>query len=220
MKRGWFKINLSTALAILICVAAIAWMNSKRRDSFQNKIMIESVGWPLTHYTESVSTVAGPPDVSGIRVIPPRKKIKLYLPMVFNFAICALGLVAVAAMWEKLLERFQHRRFQFHLSTAVVLMIVAGVLLGSNLVPNNELHYDGKTICTWGWPYLFYEGWLDEQGRPASYSGMAYISPDRVHWAPLCINFLCAALFVLTAVTVSEFLGCRRERSRLPEEPQ
>jgi hypothetical protein len=52
--------------------------------------------------------------------------------------------------------------FQFHLSTALVLMVVAGALIGAN-VPHDAIgRKSGLIYVRQGWPYCFYADWHRE----------------------------------------------------------
>jgi len=54
--------------------------------------------------------------------------------------------------------------FQFHLSTAVLMMFVAGVSLWLNLSPQKQLRFidnwdtSGHFIEVWGWPVIILDG--------------------------------------------------------------
>jgi hypothetical protein len=96
-------------------------------------------------------------------------------------------------------EKPKRRFWQIHLSTAIILMFVAGALLWAN-TRRQEVQFATCTVEYYGWPQLAYQKW---QGRmvqnfygnptstPADFEGFA--------WKGLGVNFI-LALAILAAI--------------------
>ncbi|HYG77124.1 MAG TPA: hypothetical protein VEK08_19120 [Planctomycetota bacterium] len=101
------------------------------------------------------------------------------------------------------------RWFQIHLSTAVVLMFVAGGLVCLNLewndvylVPN---YFGFGPLTVWqerGWPFVYWE-------RPSLKAACGV--PDRFYWETLIANVLVVTTALVLTFRLSESLIRRRE---------
>ena len=116
----------------------------------------------------------------------------------------------------------KRRWFQIHLSTAIVLMFVAGGFIGVNLQdreypyltwgtdsgPAKEIRIDS---CP-GWPWRIRSGTRLKGGKTRGKSGYT--------WYPLYVALDAAVALTLTALIglALELVLRRRERSRLPAE--
>ena len=117
----------------------------------------------------------------------------------------------------------QRRFWQIHLSTAVVLMFVAGVIMYANSRSDNvrlvsamgELNAQtGRSEPIWqpyiryGWPLPFYIEWDRSHGPHEGYDASVFIG---IRHSFLCFDIGCwLAIIAATAVT-SEFVIRRRE---------
>jgi hypothetical protein len=98
-------------------------------------------------------------------------------------------------------EKPKRRFFQIHLSTAVVLMFVAGGLMWLNMIQHWILA--GRGPNAYGWPYFFY---ATERIRQPELIGHFYASN-------LLINVVTAFLGLFVVAAISEAV-IRRERGR------
>jgi len=110
---------------------------------------------------------------------------------------------------QHMIDTSKRRFWQIHLSTAVVLMFVAGALLYCNV------RRPSGYLKTYGWPetaYLnrstAYYNW--ETNLPGTHS------VTHFYWGNAAVDVLVAAAILIASVVVCECLVRRRERSRLP----
>ena len=122
----------------------------------------------------------------------------------------------------------KRRWFQFHLSTAIVMMFVAGGLLWANLhhrvVESGSMIWDGPIPGppgSSGW--AMYQRWgygfpfeavgtdLDVQGCPLRKNTLDELSPAW-HWVGLLGNLTIGIVVVLLVGSACEWLIRRRER--------
>ena len=91
--------------------------------------------------------------------------------------------------------------FQVHLSTAIVLMFVAGGLLWANATP--QVEYSGNTPweITYGWPYIFH-------GEPGHIVANV---PRYTFFSNAAIDFGITIVLLIASATVCELLLRRRE---------
>lgn len=111
----------------------------------------------------------------------------------------------------------KRRWFQIHLSTAVALMFVSGVLLWANLVPHKTVLYEGSHdgIKAWslryGWPTPYCSGHYFELPEGPS----SVLSPEpRYSYAKidnLRLNVFCAAVLLAVCAFACESTIRRRE---------
>ncbi len=104
--------------------------------------------------------------------------------------------------------------FQFHLSTAIVVVLMAGGLMGANLLPQSVLEYQGclsdggaYDILGFGWPAYYLYTFGEEK-----------TSTLRVeHWSYLALAIDLAILLILLAGTcfVWEWQVARRKRIKV-----
>jgi hypothetical protein len=98
------------------------------------------------------------------------------------------------------------RWFQFHLSTAIVLMFAASGLVWVNVVEYEfepqiirELFSDGHMpVC--GWPFMYWRKYN-------------FVSGKTTEWIPLLGNIAVAALILAAVATVCEMLIRRKKHS-------
>jgi hypothetical protein len=117
------------------------------------------------------------------------------------------------------------RRFwQIHLSTAVVLMVVAGAIMSANFRPdyvrlvsefgkfNGQIGRNEPVMqpyIRYGWPLPFYIEWDPNHGPHEGYDASVMMG---IRNSFLCFNIGCwLAIFATTAIT-SEFIIRRRAR--------
>lgn len=108
-------------------------------------------------------------------------------------------------------------RFQFHLSTAVVMMLAAGVLLGLNMQrwPHNVeglagIAYDGAELFDNGWPFVA-RAHCDFKGK--LFGVMGGDVWDQWHYAGLASDILVALSIIIAVGVLCEWLVRRRARS-------
>jgi len=122
-----------------------------------------------------------------------------WLPLVLDFVLCGAAMLVVARAWRWwLVPDGGQRRLRFHLSTAVVLMFVAGSVLWANMAPSYErkVFYAESAFSGnfaqlppteipvrvrtgygrfryYGWPLQFWEtdDPLDSEGEPVRVAG-------------------------------------------------
>ncbi|HLX62997.1 MAG TPA: hypothetical protein VKX17_17130 [Planctomycetota bacterium] len=116
-RRARFQIHLSTAIVLMFVAGVLIWANLEVRYVHPYS---KECGWPLPFMTKS------PPP--GPWAIGPTVETDT-LGYVVDFACSIAILVAVYLLLEWLIRR---ARFQIHLSTAIVLMFVAGALMWAN----------------------------------------------------------------------------------------
>jgi hypothetical protein len=125
--------------------------------------------------------------------------------------------------------------FQFHLSTAILLMFVAGVLLWANIRTNEhppapaEATYriqndfrdawiqwatDSSTYSSYGWPCAVYSDSLTIDEIEAAFAGTPLKS--RWHITSLAVNLGVGFTILLATVFPCEWLIRRRRESRAP----
>lgn len=69
----------------------------------------------------------------------PRREYLFWLPLLLNVAVCAAAMASVAVAWRVWSTRPGRKAWlQYHLSTAVILMFVAGLVLWANCAPSTE----------------------------------------------------------------------------------
>ena len=89
-------------------------------------------------------------------------------------------------------------KMQFHLSSAVIGLIAAGLLLGANMRPEGAaLKGEAISWALYGWPFRAYE---------IEYHGYAMINviDTQINWYPLFGNILVALLILFVVVLLSE----------------
>jgi hypothetical protein len=104
-------------------------------------------------------------------------------------------------------EAPRSRRFQFHLSTAIVLMFVAGGLMWGNVLPNKDWSWEGHGF---GWPWINME--VQSTRHVITPRGTLIGGPTEtfVHWTALW-NDIVFWFFILFVVWfVCEWLIRRR----------
>jgi hypothetical protein len=108
-------------------------------------------------------------------------------------------------------------RFQFHLSTAIVMMLVAGALLGLNLRrwPHEEeglsrIAYIEADMFDSGWPFVAYEH-CDFKGKLLGVMGGDVW--DEWQYAGLMGDALLALAIIVAAGVLCEWLIRRRSRT-------
>jgi hypothetical protein len=111
-------------------------------------------------------------------------------------------------------ENIKRRLLQVHLSTAIILMFVAAVLLWANLRPTAE--YPGHSLVKYfgpGWPRPIFELWVDV-GDPSTIAPNQWWNGD---WKALAIavlvNGLTGGLIIGTFGVASEIF-IRRKKFR------
>jgi hypothetical protein len=125
-------------------------------------------------------------------------------------------------------DKPKRRFWQLHLSTAVAMMLLAGLMIWPNVVPNPSCQYVGAHVMRWtianadyyGWPAAFawrlysVETWATaEKGEPG---------PMKLYWVPgLFIDVAVIALCVVTLACLSEsFLRHREGSQDMSEKPK
>ena len=122
--------------------------------------------------------------------------------------------------------------FQYHLSTAVVLMFVAGGLMWANMTPERKVYdqveyciapgatsaqYTGRTRATayvWGWPYEACSKTLAGEEMRAGDAVWRPTEPQpfEIRGKPFAYNIIVAMSIVVAAALLLEWLIRRRER--------
>ena len=102
------------------------------------------------------------------------------------------------------------KRFQIHLSTAIVMMFVAGALIWANVA--KQTFYNIRPVTTrteYGWPFVF---WKHVEGTASGFSyfigpeGIQLdLPPDYFYWNALT-DFLLFATVLLAACFLCESL--------------
>jgi hypothetical protein len=114
--------------------------------------------------------------------------------------------------------------FQIHLSTAIVLSMVAGSLLGLNLwrrdVPPDDLISDA-IVSGWPFPTVTYAEWSDEEipqfsfsRQPFTYTELRFKHPlenPQWHYNGIILNALIGLGMLAITASVYEHLARRRE---------
>jgi hypothetical protein len=146
--RRWFQINVVTAVVLLIVAGGFLWVNW---------IVLNPVpcggqrGWPFAYLLDSPGGF-NPPE--AYESVAP-EWLAPHVPVVLDVfaALFVLVLVARFAAWIRTPQR---RWPQIHLSTALVMMFVAGSLMWLNAHVWKTYAYDsaeGKVeYTTHGWP--------------------------------------------------------------------
>jgi hypothetical protein len=108
--------------------------------------------------------------------------------------------------------------WQIHLSTAIIIMMVGGVLLGLNFTErlvDNELIRDAE-VKGWPFPVITYAEWPSPAGKPVLLAGNParvkhYLEIPKWHSNGIAMNALLGVLFLTATASVSEFAVRHRE---------
>ena len=100
--------------------------------------------------------------------------------------------------------------FQIHLSTAIVLMFVAGIIIWRNVENHRMVSWK-----EWGWPEpVYYSPGPEHTSAGGIYEGPfpqeEYILWNTINWTGLVINVLTALFLILGTAIASEFCVRRR----------
>jgi len=125
-KRRFWQIHLSTAIVLMSVTVGFALANIKKHR--KNNVEVSSTkviecGWPLTAF--SVSTIEAD---GNVHVRKRWNEPRAFLNALFLFVL----LIFCAYLSEYVIRRHEARKpwFKIHLSTAVILMFVSGVMIG------------------------------------------------------------------------------------------
>ena len=95
----------------------------------------------------------------------PHREYLFWFPLLLNVAVCASAMASVARAWSVWSAGLGGKiRLQFHLSTAVILMFVAGLVVWANCAPSSQggrltpVIASGKVINAYFLSYRYY-GW-------------------------------------------------------------
>lgn len=127
---------------------------------------------------------------------------------------------------------------QFHLSTAIVLMVVAGALVGANVPHDAIAPRSGLTYVRQGWPYCFYADWHREDQPRLEAMVDAWFEKNPNEPAATLINDIASqrvehglrldimiAVFILVATTVvtevlnRTFVSKRARKTSIDDNP-
>jgi hypothetical protein len=200
----WLQLHLSTCAVLMLVACVGVWINSRPEFSaheFTGEPDALLYGWPSLF---GVSIVRGPIEVISWKGF-------------FMDAAIVLFAILVAAVGSEWLIRRRPsvaiappRRFQLHLSTLILMMLVAGVLVWANTCLGQR--WAAYAYDKWepgrcrelGWP--FFCGIVVERGTQTRVEGIHY------EWA--AVNALVGVVVLLSAGVLIEYLIRRRERQQ------
>ena len=124
--RRWFQIHYSTVIVMTLVAGILVWTNTVRLLLNQYGLL----GWPLSQFKPHLHNAI--------------------------YILYFIGLLITAGIFCEFIIHIHFRNrtwFQLHLSTALALMLVMGVLVGLNSVPKftRGTHY--SEFESYGWPY-------------------------------------------------------------------
>jgi hypothetical protein len=121
----------------------------------------------------------------------------------------------------------KRRWFQFHLMTAILVMLLAGALSWANsrmrpvgnsgdIVVPEDIVAEGWLGMQWGWPFCFYERVQPDSFGPSLTPLASW--PTEFHWQALAWDILIAVAILLGAAFLCEAILRRAAaRSSIPE---
>jgi hypothetical protein len=203
MSERWrfWRVHLTTMVVFAACVAGSVWLNGQSTDKPRRSTYTRYVGWPMAYFVDSGPMPhIGPQDVDAKPRVPAvRTTVMSYEILLCNIAILLLGAAIVAAVWELIIRKLERDRsapiqFRTHLLTAILLMILASVLLGGNLMYRNSFYSIGRgQMRVRGWPFEFQE--LYGNGE------VIFFSKEWIAW-----NVLVGVAMLLALWAISEYL--------------
>ncbi len=219
-KRRWFRFHLSTAV-VLMFVAGLLLLANIMGYLFYEWHHIDNItgqgstyyGFPLCCYS-----------TTGLSYDPASHWNTRIVYAVFNLCFALGILLAVALLLEYIIRRQEANRrwLQIRLSTLVLLVLVAGGLMGANFLSYHEersVQYYGETaienVQYWGWPLVAaYAYKYSSHGKELA---PEIDSSDRYGYLPeRIIGDVLAAIVILVATAVLSEYVIRRREARKP----
>jgi MFS family permease len=222
--RRWFHIHVSTAILMMLVAGGFFWANTFTRVGQIGGTGASGIGVPLLFYGEQFSPDTM--DVSPTRFLASG----LIINVLSGFVLTAFA----AFLCEYLIRRREldcekgnPRFWRIHLSTAVILMFVAGGLIWANVqlktVVYSKANGKDKSFYHRGWPLQFHVG-----SSVHPYMFINWENSDIIHlgavedvsaltvagsWSikSMMANIVIAVLVLLVTFSLCEYFIRRRE---------
>jgi len=178
-KRSWFRPG--GIILMLVVAGLFVWGNlSYRGASARDSLCVDRE--VLRENPDRLIYVKGLPFACFVEHVwggQPHREALFLWPLLLNIAACAAIMASTALAWSIWRSRPGRKAWlQYHLSTAVILMLLAGLLLGASFHPSSEgggMFYNGQAAGTlthidpyaaqtyidpyrnYGWPLPFWE---------------------------------------------------------------
>lgn len=177
-RRPWSLPRPSTVILPVLIAAMFAWACFAERgatacDWWSLTLLAPADRGVLEESNDVIVYVCGLPFAFFVERNwggwPPHRGV-FWMPLVLDFALWGIAMLLVARAWRWwLAPAGGKKKLRFHLSTAVVLMFVAGLVLWANIAPSYERrteflsampgtrqpHYE--RVRYYGWPLQFWE---------------------------------------------------------------
>lgn len=205
-KRRWFQIHLSTAIVMLIIsglmagpAVAIFTEEQKQVALFKSVDLDTESDWIFKEFTY----------------------LMFALPFLISIAVFCEWLIRRREISKAMIDKQKRQWFQIHLSTALVLMVTAGWLVGQNF-KRAPMGFSDTKYLRRGWPFIVYSEWQQrclENSNAVQMTwdkqGFVAIGGTAIHPLHFCINFLIGLSILIIIALVWESDIRRRERWKI-----
>lgn len=195
-------VHTTTWVVVTMVAGLIIYLNYREYDSctLSEHSAHLARGWPFVCF--ELVDYENAPELSGIRW--------LWVPLLLNVALAGILIADVGGVCEIvvcLILRTRRAKRRLHLSTATVLMLVAGLLIGANIVDHkrssgqsiqNDQRDDGDALQL-GWPFVVY--------HTAAHDGN--IATDISERA-LAVDIVCMISILILVASIIEWAECSR----------